>query len=201
MSALAVGRTAGRSPLMASVWRNRRPVAGLAAHALGSGDAVVDVVRGVALTSSSRKRLAWRALRATSDMPFLSLSSSSSIDHRQVDVVLLEAEQAGRVVHQHVGVEHEQLGACLAAGARLCVVDMMLLRESGRTASTSSAWPSTLTPRHSRRSTPLRSSTKVLRSMPRTCLPYMFFFDDAEQFAGLFVGIGQQRKGKGKAWP
>ncbi len=30
-------------------------------------------------------------------------------DHRQVDVVLVEAEQRSRVVHQHVGVEHEQL--------------------------------------------------------------------------------------------
>ena len=29
-------------------------------------------------------------------------------DHRQVDVVLVEAEQRRRVVHQHVGVEHEQ---------------------------------------------------------------------------------------------
>jgi hypothetical protein len=43
-------------------------------------------------------------------------------DHRQVDVVLFEAEQRGRVVHQHVGVEHEQLGrpgAARLAGARL----------------------------------------------------------------------------------
>jgi hypothetical protein len=31
-------------------------------------------------------------------------------DHRQEDVVFLEAEQAHRVVHQHVGVEHEELG-------------------------------------------------------------------------------------------
>ncbi len=30
--------------------------------------------------------------------------------HREEDVVLLEPEQARRVVHQHVGVEHEQLG-------------------------------------------------------------------------------------------
>jgi hypothetical protein len=43
-------------------------------------------------------------------------------DHRQVDVVLLEAEQRHRVVHQHVGVEHEQLGraahraACARSG-------------------------------------------------------------------------------------
>ena len=29
--------------------------------------------------------------------------------HRYVDVVLLEAEQARGVVHEHVGVEHEQL--------------------------------------------------------------------------------------------
>jgi hypothetical protein len=29
--------------------------------------------------------------------------------HRDVDVVLLEAEEARRIVHQHVGVEHEQL--------------------------------------------------------------------------------------------
>jgi hypothetical protein len=29
---------------------------------------------------------------------------------RHVDVVLLEAEQAGGVVHQHVGVQNEQLG-------------------------------------------------------------------------------------------
>ena len=31
--------------------------------------------------------------------------------HRQIDVVFLEAEQRARIVHQHVGVEHEQLGA------------------------------------------------------------------------------------------
>ena len=29
---------------------------------------------------------------------------------RHVDVVLLEAEQTGRIVHQHIGVQHEQLG-------------------------------------------------------------------------------------------
>ncbi len=43
-------------------------------------------------------------------------------DHRQVDVVLLEAEQRRRVVHQHVRVEHKQLGgpgATWLARARL----------------------------------------------------------------------------------
>ena len=29
--------------------------------------------------------------------------------HRQIDVVFLEAEKAGRVVHEHVRVEHEKL--------------------------------------------------------------------------------------------
>jgi hypothetical protein len=29
--------------------------------------------------------------------------------HRQIDVVFLEAEEAGGVVHEHVGVEHEEL--------------------------------------------------------------------------------------------
>ena len=43
-------------------------------------------------------------------------------DHRQEDVVFLEAEQAHRVVHEHVGVQHEQLGRAgglgLACGPR-----------------------------------------------------------------------------------
>ena len=39
-------------------------------------------------------------------------------DHRQVDVVLLEAEQGRRVVHQHVGVEHEQRRRAVAARLR-----------------------------------------------------------------------------------
>ncbi|MNN06191.1 hypothetical protein D3C81_1189730 [compost metagenome] len=40
--------------------------------------------------------------------------------HRQIDVVFLEAEQRARVVHQHVGVQHEQLAGplCLAGAAR-----------------------------------------------------------------------------------
>ena len=36
--------------------------------------------------------------------------------HGQEDVVLLEAEQTGRVVHQHVGVQHEQLGVGVQLG-------------------------------------------------------------------------------------
>src|SRR4029453_5676596 len=37
-------------------------------------------------------------------------------DHRQVDVVLVEAEQRRRVVHQHVGVEDEQGRRPVATG-------------------------------------------------------------------------------------
>ena len=45
--------------------------------------------------------------------------------HRQIDVMFLEAEQRCRIVHQHIGVEHEQFGhaelVCDAAGARFDV--------------------------------------------------------------------------------
>src|SRR5215472_11933868 len=44
-----------------------------------------------------------------------------------------------------------------------------------RALSTSSAWPATFTPRHSRASLPSPSMRKVLRSIPRTWRPYMFF--------------------------
>src|SRR5207247_8865525 len=36
--------------------------------------------------------------------------------HRQVDVVLFEVEHARRIVHQHIGVEHKQLGSGRMAG-------------------------------------------------------------------------------------
>ena len=39
-------------------------------------------------------------------------------EDRQIDVVLLEPEQARGVVHQHVRVEHEQLGGKLEASGR-----------------------------------------------------------------------------------
>jgi hypothetical protein len=67
-------------------------------------------------TISSRKRLAWRALRATSDSPFLWLVELLERPDRQVDVVLLEAVEARRIVHQHVRVEHEELGERFLAG-------------------------------------------------------------------------------------
>ena len=37
-------------------------------------------------------------------------------DHRQVDVVFLETEEAGRVMHQDVGIQYEQFGFAGFAG-------------------------------------------------------------------------------------
>src|SRR5712692_10900861 len=64
-------------PVMASVCRNRRPLA-LSASWRASG--IPSLMGPLAwLTMSSRKRLAWRALRAISEMPLLLLSSSSRV--------------------------------------------------------------------------------------------------------------------------
>ena len=54
-------------------------------------------------------------------------------DHRQEHVVLLEAEQCRRVVHQHVGVQHEQLagGGVRAGGPVTAVVRPGALAASG----------------------------------------------------------------------
>ena len=53
-------------------------------------------------------------------------------DHRQVDVVLLEAEQRRRVVHEHVGVEDEQRRRAIAAWALLLALRTGRQRGSGR---------------------------------------------------------------------
>jgi hypothetical protein len=77
LSPLAVGRAAGSCTLMASVCRNRRP---LASSLEGPRRLMPSSMpSGQVLTISSRLRLAWRALRATSDMPFLLESSSSRV--------------------------------------------------------------------------------------------------------------------------
>ena len=82
-------------------------------------------------------------------------------DHGQENVVLFKAENCGRVVHQHIGVENEQ-----SPGARF--------HRDLAASNTSAAWPSILTLRHSRRSLPVASRRNVLRTMPRTLRPYMF---------------------------
>src|SRR5882672_3008500 len=77
LSVLPIGRLAGMWPLIASVCRNRRPFALSASWRLSGIPSAIGVLAW--LTMSSRKRLAWRALRAISEMPLLLLSSSSSV--------------------------------------------------------------------------------------------------------------------------
>src|SRR3972149_512286 len=77
LSALPIGRLAGMWPLIASVCRKSRPAAVSAACRARAIPASIGPA--APFTISSMERLAWRALRATSDMPFLLLSSSSSV--------------------------------------------------------------------------------------------------------------------------
>ena len=77
LSVLPIGSVAGSSPLIASVCRNRRPPVGWPSAVRIGSPALMSPL--ACETTSSRKRLAWRALRATSDSPFLWLSSSSSV--------------------------------------------------------------------------------------------------------------------------
>ena len=80
LSALPPASDAGSAVEMDSVCRNSRPVAApLDLSDSGMPLAMASPVSPAAVTSSSRKRLTWRALRATSVMPFLLLSSSSSV--------------------------------------------------------------------------------------------------------------------------
>ncbi len=71
-------------------------------------DAVLDVVLGCAydfVEKAARLPRIARDLRHT----FLVIVELFESRHRNVDVVFLEAKQAGRIVHEHVGVEHKQL--------------------------------------------------------------------------------------------
>src|SRR5712692_3712931 len=62
---------------------------------------------------------------------------------------------------------------------------------------TSRAWPGTLSPRHSLRTTPSGSTTKVLRSTPRTFLPYIFFiFMTPNRLQTFSSGSDNSSKGK-----
>ena len=120
--------------------------------------------------------------------------------HRQIDVVLLETEDRGRVVHQHVGVEHEQAphgarprraGDCRCRPAAGPGSDRLrrfkyFLRV-----------PGTFTLRHSRRSTPAASIRKVLRSIAQVLAAvHALLLDHIEELADLLVLVGQQREGQ-----
>ena len=76
LSALPMGRSEGRVLWIAVVWNIRRPVASLLPSADSSRPSSSCLA---SCTSASSERLTWRALRATSDMPFFWWSSSSSV--------------------------------------------------------------------------------------------------------------------------
>ena len=94
MSALPCGRLGGSVVGERLVWKNRRPVGLAAGRCASSGMPLGDVVRRVRADQLVEE--AARLARVARDFghAFLVASSSSSDDHRQVDVVLLEAEQA-----------------------------------------------------------------------------------------------------------
>ena len=77
LSALPLASEGGSVVVIASVCRYSRPDA--APPDLASSEMPSTMPLGMPLTSSSRKRDTCRALRATSVMPFLLLSSSSSV--------------------------------------------------------------------------------------------------------------------------
>ncbi len=107
LSALPLASRAGSSPLIAWVCRNSRPRL-LVAIARGKRDALVDLVLAAA---DDLVEEAARLARVARDFrhAFLVVVELLEGGHRHVDVVFLEAEQAGGIVHQHVGVEHEEL--------------------------------------------------------------------------------------------
>ncbi len=77
LSALPLASEAGSTVVMTSVCRYSRPVAAPPDFSVSGMPSTMP--SGIAVTSSSRKRDACRALRATSVTPFLLLSSSSSV--------------------------------------------------------------------------------------------------------------------------
>ncbi len=96
---------AGRRPVLARL--DRQPGGDIAA--LGRDDLVEEAARLARVARHVRKAL----------LVAVELLQRA---HRQVEVVLLEAEQAGRVVHQHVRVEHEQLLDLRFSGAALLLL-------------------------------------------------------------------------------
>ena len=116
-------------------------------------------------------------MRADSDNPFFRVELLEH-GHRNIDVVLFEAEDGGRIVHQQIRVQHEYAAPVLGV-AVFCGHGSRRPRAAGHSAftaaNTAAAWPFTLTLRQMCRSTPLGSIRKVLRSIPKNFLPYMLF--------------------------
>ena len=151
------GRVFGNSAGCNWVWKNRCPQ-------LGSGQPLSRCVRGsgrpesmscfeAELISSSRKRLTWRELRATSDVPFLARSSSS-----KTTIGIKMSCSANR---------NSAAGSCIntlvsRTKSFLLLRDLMPMRPEVRSM-VESLFVEGL------------DRIKVLRSIPRTCFPYMFF--------------------------
>ena len=110
LSALPCGRPAGRRDVD-QVGLEEQLAAGLAVAGAVEGDALAPA-RGVARrhVGGERVEVAAHLAGVARHLGHAALVPVELLerDHRQVDVVLLEAEQRRRVVHQHVGVEHEQ---------------------------------------------------------------------------------------------
>jgi hypothetical protein len=141
------------------------------------------------------KRLTWRRCGWTSEVPFLAVVQLLQHHHRQEHVVFLELEQRGGVVHQHVGVQHVD---ALASGHHRAVVSWQRRRGAtpaprcGAMAGTVGGGAGHCAGGLQRVEHGLRrgrdldpapllgcgwsgSIRKVLRSMPSTLRPYMFF--------------------------
>ena len=95
-----------------------------------------------------------------------------AMDHR-VALGLVGQGVPGRIAGQMVGWVPGQ-GALVQPGRaewRLAQLGPASAARAWAAARTSSTWPLTLTPRHSRRRRPARSNRKVLRSMPKDSRP------------------------------
>ena len=147
-------------------------------HGGRQGETAVDLLLGGALHQLVEKAADLAHVAGCFGHAFLARVELLEHGHRNVDVVLLEAKDRRRVMHEHVGVKHENAPllarlAHLGNGGRH---RPRRPRHSAFTAaSTASAWPLTFTLRHSARSTPCESMRNVLRSTPMYFLPYMLF--------------------------
>src|SRR5690606_35437707 len=178
--------------------RIRRPQ--LQAAGPGQADAAIELVAAVRLDDLVEEAADLAGVAAGFRVSLLGVVQLLQDHHRHEHVVLLELEQRGRVVHQHIGVQdvdalasgHGRLG--LGARAPERTVPPRLAARVGngdvgtgdhllraaccscrRASYTASAWPATLTLRHCAATRPSGSIRKVLRSMPRNLRPYSDF--------------------------
>ncbi len=144
------GRVSGRPADSRRVWKNRRPEGGflpwLPERPRRQLEPLVDLFLGGVRHQLVEEpaHLAYVARRFGQAL----LAGVEFLEHvhGQVDVVLLEAEHRGGIVHQDVRVEHERASGTLGRPV------LQHSRQSSLAASrTSAAWPLTRTLRHSRR--------------------------------------------------